>query len=360
MNRSTPLQKVHVQTAMPQTPLSALPESSMANDARTPQGFVQLVHIRKPRLWFSLAVFLSTCSALIGRYDYRWTLLLNQHKIDGFANFMGRTIFEGEYLGASDVAIFFMLAIIGLYVYTERHPRDARWALWRPHIRFAVLSGFITAVGVVHSLKWVVGRARPQLVLRHGVPFSDWYEFGPLFVSDGFFRGSFPSGHTAAILFFMTLAYALVYNPLKRRDLTIAGWYWGAATLLFALAMSVGRTMSLAHWIGDGLVTIMMNWMVMHALFFWILRIPDQMHRPLDNYHSPHGRGFGELRLCIRLFFLILGLMMITIGIRALQIETWPYLGMLIPLGCYLAIFFGNRIASPGIPAWWRTTLKAQ
>jgi membrane-associated phospholipid phosphatase len=213
-------------------------------------------------------------------------------------------------------------------------------------------------VGLVHSLKWVIGRARPQLVLSHGVSFSDWYELGPLFISDGFFRGSFPSGHTAAILLFMTLAYAMVHNPLKRRDLTIAGWCWGAFTLLFALAMSVGRTMSLAHWIGDGLVTIVMNWTAMHALFFWILRIPDQMHHHDDHSHSSTNRVFRELRLCIRLFFLILGLMIITMGVRSLQMDTRPYLGMLIPPGCYLVIFFGNRIAGPEIPAWWRATIK--
>jgi membrane-associated phospholipid phosphatase len=321
---------------------------------------VQLLHIRKPRLWFVLAVFILTCGAFIARYDYQWTLFLNQHRMEAFARFMGQTIFEGEYLGASDLAIFYMLALFGLYVYTERCPQDIRWRPWHPHIRFAVLSGFLTGLGTVHSLKWVIGRARPQLVLRHGVPFSDWYEFGPLFVTDGVFRGSFPSGHTAAIFLFMTLAYALVHNPINRRDLTIAGWCWGAVTLLLCLAMSVGRTMSLAHWIGDGLATIMMNWMVMHALFFWILRIPDQIHHRFANDHSSNGRSFRELRLCIRLLFLILGLMMITIGIRALQIETWPYLGMLIPSGCYLVIFFGNQIANPDIPAWWRTTIDAQ
>jgi hypothetical protein len=136
---STLRQNNQFETSEPREPLTALPEPSLPIRIPDRRGFVQLVHIRKPRLWFVLTVILLMCGALIGRYDYQWTLFLNQYKIEAFANFMGQTIFEGENLGASDFAVFYMLTIVGLYVYTERHPQDARWALWRPHIRFAVL-----------------------------------------------------------------------------------------------------------------------------------------------------------------------------------------------------------------------------
>ena len=55
--------------------------------------------------------------------------------------------------------------------------------------------------------------------------FSEWYEFGPHFITEGIYRGSFPSGHSAVILRFreqmlMEVLAAWEAPPRARSTLT--------------------------------------------------------------------------------------------------------------------------------------------
>lgn len=100
---------------------------------------------------------------------------------------MRRTLFEGSAFGASDPAIIFSLSGIFGYFYTYRQQTNSALLKYRPYFGFILSAGFVTGLGFVHRLKWMIGRARPHLVLNDELPFSDWYQFGPHFITDGIF-----------------------------------------------------------------------------------------------------------------------------------------------------------------------------
>ncbi|MBC8391136.1 MAG: hypothetical protein H8E17_01020, partial [Deltaproteobacteria bacterium] len=101
--------------------------------------------------------------------------------------------------------------------------------------------------------------------------------------------------------------------------------------------------MTLSHWVSDVIGMIFLSWITLHALFFWILCIPDQVR-----FYSTHGRfpdlpRFWELRLCWNFFFVFLGLMGIAIGIRSIQLQHDQWLGMLSLVGVFFVVFFGGQ-----------------
>jgi hypothetical protein len=123
----------------------------------------------------------------------------------------------------------------------------------------------------------------------------------------------------------MLVAYSLVHNPSQSPRLRRIGWAWGALTLLYALAMSVGRAMEYSHWIADGTLTIVMNWMTLHALFFWVLRVPDQSALVRSCGPPPDLPRFWEVVFCFYLLWAVAGGMLVVIGIRAVEHRTVPW-----------------------------------
>jgi len=194
----------------------------------------------------------------------------------------------------------------------------------------------------VHSLKWVLGRARPWDVLDGGeLPFTHWYEFGAHYVTDGVYRGSFPSGHVAAAFMLMAVAYALAADPLLTRRWRVAGWILGAFVLAFAGAMGVANGMSRSHWVSDGLGSVALAWPVLHVLYFHVLRVPAQ--RKLAAMGTHVARPYWEARLCAWGFCALLGLMAIALGIRAL-VEPHPAAwGWLIAVGAVVTAWCAPR-----------------
>ena len=290
-----------------------------------------------------LLVLAMAMTAVTGN-DYAWTVWLHQHRIRWIDDFLGRTIFEGEGFGGSDIAIIFMAVAVILYILAWQKPGHQRLQAWRPHLGFIVGSGLVCSIYMVHSLKWVMGRARPRLVFKKGLAFTEWFEFGPHYVTEGVYRGSFPSGHTASVLVLLTLAYILAAGQSRRHAQRAIGLMWGGVSIAYCLFMALGRTMALGHWLSDCLFSIFMGWALMHTLYYWVLRVPVQERYFLDRQKHTATPKLWELRVCIHILLLVLGIMAVAIGMRAFWEQPLPWLAGLILPGCWLVWYFGKRL----------------
>jgi len=258
--------------------------------------------------------------------DYQWTMYLHTHRHELLGEFMQRTMFEGSKFGASDPAI--ILVLLFSYAYFRSNPRKQVTGRWfsRPQLGFVVVTAITTGLGLVHSIKYIIGRARPDLVLDHGYQYTPWYKFGPQFVADGVFYGSFPSGHTAAVFLLITLSYILIFDPTRSGKAKILGWIWGLLTLAYTSLMVVGRCMTLDHWLSDSLGITFLCWIVTHLIYFRILKVPLQVRFITKNNAYPPLPRYWEFSLLWRLLILALCAMTVILGIRAVWLQRIPYL----------------------------------
>jgi membrane-associated phospholipid phosphatase len=285
-----------------------------------------------PRKLIILLTFSLTVMGLLTFVDYEWTLWLRNNRIQWWADFTSQTLFEGDPLGGSDFGMLFMLIPILGYFLSYKESRFEQLQRWRPYLGFLLFSGLGTGLGIVHSLKWVMGRARPYLVIRKGIPYTNWFEFGPLHISDGPFFGSMPSGHTATAILLITLAYILAADRTHLPGVRIAGWIWGLISIIFAISMAVGRSMTLHHWLTDGIGIILIDWIAVHLIFFSVLKVPQQMTYFRTHGYLPEPLRYWELRLLWRLLVIVLAVMAGIIGIKAIVFQKGPMLIlMLIP-----------------------------
>lgn len=279
----------------------------------------------------------------LGWVDMQWTVFLHEHEHKWLGELMKRTVFQGWEFGASDPAILFQLMVTGFYFAYSRQGRHLRYHQYRPYLGFLVFCALFTGLGLVHSVKWVMGRARPNLVFDKGFEFSGWYEFGPQFITDGIFYGSFPSGHTATVFLLITVAYWLINHPDSSRSSRIKGWIWGGVVIAYSLLMVVGRCMTFDHWITDSIGIILLSWIFIHLIYFRILKIPAQIRYVKQHERYAPLPRFWELDLLWRLFFMTLGVMSIFIGARSLMLQRSMWLaGVAIPGAMLAYLLFRN------------------
>jgi len=280
----------------------------------------------------ALVVFSLVAMALLARVDFEWTIWLSRNRVDCWGDFMRRTMFEGGVFGGSDPGILLMvLPSIGYFLSRPQSRFRLLWR-WRPYLGFIFFTSLVTGLGLVHSLKWMVGRARPYLVIEKGLPFSHWFEFGPLHVSDGIFFGSLPSGHTATAIVMISFSYILAGNRSHSLRLKAAGWIWGLLVLVYALLMAIGRSMTLDHWLSDSVGIILLDWAAIHLIYFHVLKIPHQSSYTRIMGSRPLPARYWELQLIWRLLVITLAVMAAIIGFKALLFNEAPLLVlMLIP-----------------------------
>jgi membrane-associated PAP2 superfamily phosphatase len=290
-----------------------------------------------------LLLGLAVAMLVLAKTDYAWTVAIGNHRIEWFTDFMGRTLFEGQRPGGPDIPTLFLAGSFILYLLAWLRPRWTRLVRLRPYLGFIVSTGFTCAIFMVHGLKLAMGRARPYQVIRHGLPYSHFFQFGPHYVAHDMFRASFPSGHTADAFTLMTLAYVLAMGAGRRSPtMRLAGLGWGLLALTYSLLMALARSMSLSHWIGDGLLSILMSWPILHAFYFWVLRVPEQT--AIADAPAPPMPFMWEFRLCWWLWWITVGLVATVIGGRAFELEPAPWLAFLIPPGLGLILWAGRRL----------------
>lgn len=274
--------------------------------------------------------------ALVPWVDNAWTLWLRQHRWMRLDRFMDRTLFEGEWMGGGDpVVILLILATVGYYLAWKGFFR-ATMERWRPHFGFALTCALITAIQMVHSLKWIMGRARPKEVVQKGLAFTHWFEFGPHYITDGLYRGSFPSGHTAQVFILMALAYILAADPQLSKRTRRWGWLWGALALAYTLVMGVGRCMSFSHWLSDVIGALTLSWLGMHLIYFHLLRVPEQTSFYRRWGRHPQQPLVWEIQLCLWCCGLFVGAMGLLLGLRAAIYAEFWLAAALAPLGLAL------------------------
>jgi len=276
--------------------------------------------------------------------DYTWTVWLREHRVRWLYRWMDQTLFEGEGLGGGDPVILILILVVFLYYIAWKRGAASRLIAWRPHLGFIVVSAITTSVMMVHSLKWVMGRARPSLVMKGVLPFSDWFEFGPHFITEGTYRGSMPSGHTAQVFILMTLAYVLILAVPKFKSQRVLGWLWGTFALIYTLVMGLTRCMKYSHWVSDVFFSFGFSWILMHLIYHYFLRVPEQ-----EDYYYKHGQfprlqAVWELRISLLLLLIVLSATGLALGIRSIFWRAaWP-LQVLLPItGICGLCYFGKR-----------------
>ena len=284
--------------------------------------------------------------------DREWTMAIGRVHWPWIEEIMGRSIFEGEGLGANDPVILLLLVAAVVYYMGWRASDTRKWASLRPQSGFVLVSALVTAVYFVHGCKWVMGRARPDLVIEKGMAYSHWFAFGPHFVTEGIFNGSFPSGHTAQMFILMTVAYALTGDPLLSGRIRWTGRLWAGVSVMVSLAMGLTRCMTLSHWLTDILGSVLIGWLIMHLLYFHILRVPEQRRFISDHGAVPDVPDVWEIIFCIHLLVGILGAAMAIIGTRSITIHKAPWLAVLIPAGI-VCVWFAWKRASALLRTVW-------
>ena len=250
---------------------------------------------------------------------------------------MRRTLFEGDLPGFSDPSILFLLGSLLSYGFCASSRAPEPLKKYRPELGFIVLAALAGALGLVHSLKWVIGRARPYEVWSGEWLYTPWFSFGPHFVTEGVYHGSFPSGHTAAVLTLLMIPYLLWWSPKPGRGKQALALLLGLLVLGAAGAMGVGRSMTAHHWLTDSLGMILPTWAMLHWVHQHLLKTPQQRLYVALNGTYPSLPPYWELRFAGWGFLFVLGVMGILLGIRSITFQDPPLLLGLTPLGGLLS-----------------------
>jgi membrane-associated phospholipid phosphatase len=287
--------------------------------------------LNRNSFFFLLVLCFALAMALAVRVDYQWTMFLHGHECETFTDIMDRSLFEGDRLSPNDLVIFIFTGFVIAYVWANLAREGSSLHVWRPGLGFVVTSGLITGVGLVHSLKLVVGRARPSDYVKYDLAYTEWFEFGAHFIESSH-KGSFLSGHTAQAFMLMSVAYLLAGDPRHSRKLKMAGLITGVLVLGFALAMGFARSMSFHHWISDWLGSIFLSWIIIHTLYYWVLQVPDQALL-LSSRSLQEPARFRELGFLVVVFVFIMGLMAFLTGVRSLFLTEVLWMGLLVLSG---------------------------
>lgn len=219
-------------------------------------------------LFSGLLLLLGTiCFIVVGRIEAPLVVNLWQAPVPWFRDFMADSIYEGHFIGASDLGV--TAAVICFLVWLRRRKsQDDDKFLSKHDLRFIWLSSFLTAIIAVHGLKWVVARARPNRffdMLGQDALDPDRLAsltmpgFLPLIGPRGLGLNSFPSGHTASCTILLTFSYVLW--P-KNKALSIIT---GALVLALSGAMGAARSMAGMHWLSDSVASVFLTWCVIHV-----------------------------------------------------------------------------------------------
>lgn len=277
----------------------------------------------------------------VGLWDYPWTMWLNEHRVFFLTQFMDQSIFEEDPLGGSDFGVMLAIFSLVMYLLTSLRPGKNRITSIRPYWGFILTSCIFVGFYMVHGLKLLVARARPGDVLAGKELFTGWYEFGSHFIGNGMFNGSMPSGHTSTVLFYMTIAYILTGYRSFGLKTRIAGICWGVLTFACVLIMAISRAMMLNHWIGDTFVSIGLGWIIIHALYFWVLNVPQQIEFKRRYGIQANMPKLWELRFCLYCLPLVAGAIIVVSGLRSIWIGDAQWLAALaIPVVMVMLFFF--------------------
>lgn len=283
-----------------------------------------------------------------------------EHSYPKLNQFMADSLFEGEIFGAGDITVFTMIFCLIGYLVASHYERKNKvesyvlstkavpflpwWldtptkiASLRPIFGYLLVNGLCVAVLMVHPLKWIMARPRPRSVLNGSLPFNEWYEIGAHFIAEGSYRGSFPSGHTGSSAAMFGLAFCVFLGSKSKKGRTLAKYVLGFVILL-VVTMALSRMMTAAHWLTDVVFSFFGGIAIAHSLYFWGLRIPEQIQCCLEDRATLYGPYF-ELKICGLIFLAALGIIATCMGIRSFVILQLPWILFVILTGSIVSYF---------------------
>jgi membrane-associated phospholipid phosphatase len=317
--------------------------------------------------WF---IFILSCLSLwvVVDVDFKLTLWLYEHRNHALKDFMANSVFELEPIGGGDFAVFLLISIAILYLLSQvveiqseswiqrlkgpisfvlARPNFHKWLKNnRPTLGFLVLCGLFCPLFMVHTTKWIFGRTRPGHVWDDALPYSSWYEWGDFFMLKGYFHGSFPSGHTATAFIFMSLAYPILLNSSKRR---VLGFLVAFFAIALSTLMAISRSMSKDHWLSDSVFSFFASWLIIHALYFWGVKMVEKKRYFLRHKTAYPMPLFWEIKVGWYTFLCCIGMILSVVGLRA------PFLGfsvfwvVLAALGLFLMVFGAVKTKKLGL-----------
>jgi len=186
-----------------------------------------------------------------------------------FRDVMSNSFYEGGPMGVSDIGV--TIAIICFFLWLPRRKKNqTSEILSRENLKFIWQTALLTACISVHSLKWLIGRARPKVFfgehLINQLTVDSLKQlrlpgFMPIFGPRGLSLNSFPSGHTASCAILLVFCYILW--P-KNKSLSVL---LGAAVITLSCAMGAARSMAGMHWLSDSVASIFLTWPIIHVYY---------------------------------------------------------------------------------------------
>ena len=175
-------------------------------------------------------------------------------------------------MGVSDIGV--TTAIICFFLWLpKRQKSQPSESLSTENLKFIWQTGLLTAVISVHSLKWLIGRARPKVFFGEHLSTQFTVDslkqlhlpgFMPIFGPRGLSLNSFPSGHTASCAVLLVFCYILW--P-RHKSLSIL---LGATIINLSCAMGAARSMAGMHWLSDSVASIFLTWAIIHIYSSWL------------------------------------------------------------------------------------------
>jgi len=192
-----------------------------------------------------------------------------QNPWPGFRDFMSQSMYEGGAPGGSDIGVTAAIICFLAWLYERKKSVPAK-LIGLEAKRFIWLSGLITSVVAVHTLKWIVSRARPKIFFALGNAVNgetgnlsgiQWAGFMPFDGPRGSTFNSFPSGHTASAAILLSFCYLI---GAKR---PLLGYFFGTLVFIFSCMMAVARSMAGMHWLSDSVASFFITWIIVDYLF---------------------------------------------------------------------------------------------
>lgn len=226
--------------------------------------------------WRRLAIFCSGVIVFIfvGRQDGLWAKSLFDQPWPYFTDVMSRSFYEGDLPGTSDLGVTLPIAAFFLWLY-QKYGRQPRQWVEPQKLQFIFLSGLFASLVTIHSLKWLISRARPKVFFQEVLPtlntdlstqvlpgFMGWT--GPR----GYSWNSFPSGHTSTCALLLTLVY--LSSRSHKQQIALFG-----GIFLLCATMAAARAMAGMHWISDSVASFFLVWMVVDIVHQKTLRKPN-------------------------------------------------------------------------------------
>ncbi|MCX6124154.1 MAG: phosphatase PAP2 family protein [Proteobacteria bacterium] len=208
----------------------------------------------------------AVCFLIAGYRDLAWTVHMFGHPWRDFANFMSRSMFEGELPGGSDLGVLIPIIAFLLWLY-RRRPGQINSQVALKCLKFTFLSGLLAPLVAVQLLKLIVSRARPKVYLTEVLPQQSLLgnsDFLPGFMGidgpRGYSWNSFPSGHASSCAVLLVFVYIFGRTKLSRTLIF-------TTVFTFTGFMAAARSMDGMHWMSDSVASFFVVWTVVDWLY---------------------------------------------------------------------------------------------